>query len=356
MGNGSISIQLGPRSMDPAQCGPDISLRLSLPLFTWPWSSKPAQEGFSSRRFLLLASKELLWPLNYSTGNPNLALSPRGCLGKTGARQGFSCEDRGVFHTRVAKGTEGLWLTQRRPRSQHTASSWSHPAARWSAGSHGSSPQVAARLPTGRGRMRPWPKICPRDPPRAPMDPLRRGPGTSSLPPHRVPLTGVTIKTCWDTTLGFAFGSVSTCKIPSGSQKLKANTSEEPQAATSTPAAQRKWSGRKMPKISLVLNSPDCIEHPNFVAAREARPWIMSSSKSKLLNPQGSCVFRARRDPPGRTNLWSVLPPWPPSFTAAQERHFVRRPWAAGAEPSRGFVLLVCARQGGMSQGRGIVV
>lgn len=37
-------------------------------------------------------------------------------------------------------------LTWRRPRSQRTASSWSRPAAQWSAGTHGSSPRVAACL------------------------------------------------------------------------------------------------------------------------------------------------------------------------------------------------------------------
>lgn len=90
-------------------------------------------------------------------------------------------------------------LTRRRPRSRHTAWSWSRPAAPRSAGTPGSSPRAAARLgKDGVGSS------------------LSQGDAPETLPGLQIP-PGTRAG-------GFSFGSISTCRMESGSHRLKANT------------------------------------------------------------------------------------------------------------------------------------
>lgn len=132
-------------------------------------------------------------------------------------------------------GMEKL-LTQRRPRSQHTAWSWSHPAAPRSAGSPGSSPRAAARLAKEKDGV--GSSLSQGDAPETLLG-LQIPPGTRAG--------------------GFSVGSISTCRMQSGSYRLKANTRNELMGRNLHPRSRKNMEGQQTAKNLLEAMRLSCL-------------------------------------------------------------------------------------------------
>lgn len=92
---------------------------------------------------------------------------------------------------------------------------------------------------------------------------------------------------------GFSFGSISTCRMQSGSYRLKANTRNELMGRNFHPHGRKDMEGQQTAKNLLKATRLSCLcfelarVHPNFRGTGDAHCWsgIVSSSKSKILNP-----------------------------------------------------------------------
>lgn len=91
---------------------------------------------------------------------------------------------------------------------------------------------------------------------------------------------------------GFRFGSVSTCRMRSGSHRLKANPRNELMGRNLHPRGRKNTEGQQTAKNLLEATRLSCLcselarVRPNFVETGDAHCWsgIVSSSKSRILN------------------------------------------------------------------------